>query len=84
MQCRQSLEDDPCPGRPVTITTSEMVNKTYTYDIVMTDRQVTERRTAIIVGISQEKIHSILTENLVQPDTRLLAFYQFRGTLSCS
>ena len=24
---RQSLEDDPCPGRPVTVATPEMVNR---------------------------------------------------------
>ena len=36
---RQSLEDDPRPGRPVTVATPEMVNKVH--DIVMTDRRVT-------------------------------------------
>ena len=33
---RQSLEDDPHPGRPVTVATPEMVSKVH--DIVMTDR----------------------------------------------
>ena len=33
---RQSLEDDPRPGRPVTVATPETVNKVH--DIVMTDR----------------------------------------------
>ena len=59
---RQSLEDDPRPGRPVTVATPEMVNKVH--DIVMTDRRVTERYIAIAVGISQERVHSILTEDL--------------------
>ena len=56
---RQSLEDDPRPGRPVTVATPEMVNKIH--DIVMTDRRVTERYIASTVGISQERVHSILT-----------------------
>ena len=59
---RQSLEDDPHPGRPVTVATSEMVNKVH--DIVMTDRRVTERYIASTFGISQERVHSILTEDL--------------------
>ena len=59
---RQSLEDDPHPGRPVTVATPEMVNKVH--DIVMTDRQVTEKYIASTVGISQERVHSILTEIL--------------------
>ena len=59
---RQSLEDDPRPGRPVTVATPEMLNKVH--DIVMTDRRVTERYIASTVGISQERVHSILTEDL--------------------
>ena len=59
---RQSLEDDPRPGSPVTVATPEMVNKVH--DIVMTDRRVTERYIASKTGISQERVHSILTENL--------------------
>ena len=53
---RQSLEDDPCPETP------EMVNKVH--DIVMTDRRVKQRYIASTVGISQERVHSILTEDL--------------------
>ena len=59
---RQSLEDDPPPGRPVTVAKPEMVSKVH--DIVMTDRRVTERYIASTVGISQERVHSILTEDL--------------------
>ena len=59
---RQSPEDDPHPGRPVIVATQEMVSKVH--DIVMTDRQVTERYIASTVGISQERVHSILTEDL--------------------
>ena len=35
-RCRHSLEDDPRPGRPVTVATPEMVKKVL--DIVMTER----------------------------------------------
>ena len=59
---RQSLEDDPRPERPVTVATPEMFNKVH--DIVMTDRRVTERYIASTVGISQERVHSILTMDL--------------------
>ena len=58
----QSLKDDPRPGRPVTVATPEMVNKVY--DIVMTGRRVTERYIASTVGISQERVHSVMTEDL--------------------
>ena len=58
----QSLKDDPRPGRPVTVATPEMVYKVY--DIVMTGRRVTERYIASTVGISQERVHSVMTEDL--------------------
>ena len=51
---RQSLEDDPRPGRPVTFATPEMVNKVH--GNVMTHRRVTERYIA-------STVHSILTED---------------------
>ena len=56
---RQSLEDDPRPGRPVSVAMPEMVNKVH--DTVMTDRPVTERYIARTVGISQERVLPILT-----------------------
>ena len=59
---RQRLENEPRPGRPVTVAKPEMVNKVH--DIVMTDRQVTERYIASTVGISQERVHSILRKDL--------------------
>ena len=46
----------------VTVATPEMVNKVH--DIVMTDRRVTERHIASTVGITQERVHSILKEDL--------------------
>ena len=87
---RQSLEDDPRPGRTVTVATPEMVNKVH--DIVTTDRRVTERYIASTVEISQERVHSILTEDLEMRKLsahwvpRLLTVDQkhTRRTLSCT
>ncbi|KAF7642633.1 hypothetical protein LDENG_00254040, partial [Lucifuga dentata] len=59
---RQSLEDDPRSGRPVTATTPEMVQKIH--DMVMADSQLTERHIANTVGISQERVHAIITNDL--------------------
>ena len=59
---RQSHEDEPHHGRPVTVATPEMVSKVH--DIIMTDRRVTERYIASTVGISQKRVHFILTEDL--------------------
>ena len=59
---RQRLEDDSRPGRSVTVATPEMVSKVH--DIVMTDIRVTKRYIASTMGISQERVHSILTEDL--------------------
>ena len=60
---RQSVEDDPRPGRPVTVATPKMANKVH--DIVMTDRRITERYIASTVGISHKRVHSILTDVLL-------------------
>ena len=51
---RESLEDDPRPGRPVTVTTPETIAKIH--DIIMADRRVTERYITIELGISQERV----------------------------
>ena len=60
---KESLED---PGfeRPVTMVTPEIVTVNEVHDMVMGDRQVTETYIVCDVGISQERVHSILTENL--------------------
>ena len=58
----RTLRITPRPGGPVTVGMPEMVNKVH--GIVMTDRRVTERYIASTVGISQERVHSILTKDL--------------------
>ena len=59
---RESLQDDPRPERPVTVATPEIVSKVH--DVVICDRRVTEKYITSAVGISQERVHSILTEGL--------------------
>ncbi|XP_060076676.1 polycystin-1-like [Ylistrum balloti] len=59
---RQSLGNDARPGRPVTVATLEMVSKVH--DIVMDAVRVTERYIDSALRISQEGVHSILTEDL--------------------
>ncbi|XP_041350779.1 protein GVQW3-like [Gigantopelta aegis] len=55
---RESLEDDPRPGRPVTVTTQKTIAKIH--DIIIADRRVTKRYIATELGISQERIHAVI------------------------
>ena len=59
---KESLDVDPHSGGTLTVTTPEIVAKVH--DMVMDDRWVTERCIDSSVGISQEIVHSILTEDL--------------------
>lgn len=59
---RTSIEDDPHPGRPISITTPETVTKVR--DIVMLDRRVKVRQIAEELSISTSTAHFILTEKL--------------------
>ncbi|XP_041364231.1 histone-lysine N-methyltransferase SETMAR-like [Gigantopelta aegis] len=58
----ESLEDNPRPGRPVTVTTQETIAKIH--DIIMADRRVTERYIATELGISQERVHAVIHNEL--------------------
>ena len=58
----ESFEDDTCSGRVITVVTPEIV--TEVYSIVMGDRQITETFIASALGISQERVHFILTDEL--------------------
>ena len=64
---RESLENDPCSGRSVTVATPKIVTEVH---MTMGDRQVTERYIASAVRISPERVHAILMEDL---DTRKLS-----------
>src|SRR5262245_16970615 len=56
---KESLEDDPKPGRPCTATTDEMADKVL--DMVMLDRCVTTRTIAGDLQISQERVQHIIS-----------------------
>ena len=59
---RESLEDYPHPRRPVTVTTQETNAKIR--DIIMADRRVTKHYIATELGISQDRIHAVIHNEL--------------------
>ncbi|XP_014483746.1 PREDICTED: uncharacterized protein LOC106746967 [Dinoponera quadriceps] len=59
---RTSLEDDPREGRPKTATTPETIEKVL--NIVLDDRRVKVYEMTEAVGISEERVRSILHEEL--------------------
>ena len=63
---RESLEDDPHLGRPLTSTTEESIAKIR--DIIIGDRRVMERYIATEFGISRESIHAVINNELHLPD----------------
>lgn len=59
---RTSVLDEERPGRPIEVTTDEMVDKIH--DIVLADRRVKIREIVETVGISFERVQNILHEHL--------------------
>lgn len=59
---RTSIEDEPRSGRPKTATTTEIVAKVH--DMVLNDRRIKVREIANIMGISNDRVHLILHEEL--------------------
>ena len=59
---RKSLEDDPRPGRPVTVSTKANIDEIH--DMLLSDRRLTERYIAQEMGISQQRVHAIIIINL--------------------
>ena len=59
---RKSIEDDPRSGRPSTATTTENIDRVH--KMVMDDRRLTVRFIAETVGISQDRVHHILNNEL--------------------
>lgn len=59
---RTSVFDEERPGRPIEVTTEDMVNKIH--DIVLTDCRVKIKEIGDIVDISIERIQNILHEKL--------------------
>ena len=59
---RENLEDDPRPGRPTTVTAKDTIDKIH--DMIMADRRTTQRYIARQLGISQERVHAIIHNDL--------------------
>jgi histone-lysine N-methyltransferase SETMAR len=59
---RTSVFDEERPGRPIEVSTEDMVNKIH--DVVLADRRVKIREIADIVNISIERVQNILHEKL--------------------
>ncbi|XP_067118130.1 protein GVQW3-like [Centruroides vittatus] len=59
---RESVEDDPRSGRPSTAVTEENIDKVYNF--VLADRRLKTREIAETTGISVDREHHVLTENL--------------------
>ena len=52
---RQSLEDDPRPARPATVSTRESIDKIH--DMILGDRRIKQRYIATQLRISQERVN---------------------------
>jgi histone-lysine N-methyltransferase SETMAR len=57
-QGRESIEDDPHPGRPQTVVTEENVKKVE--NLILQDRRIRVRQIADELKISTERIHEII------------------------
>jgi len=74
-------------GRPVEVTTPEIIDKIH--DMVMDDRRVKVREIASAVGISNERVHNILHQHLSMKKLsarwvpRLLTIDQKRNRVRC-
>lgn len=61
-QGRDSIEDDPRPGRPIEVATTEIVEKVE--KIVVEDARLKKKQLAEIVGVSETTIFKILHDHL--------------------
>ncbi|GBP27466.1 Putative uncharacterized protein FLJ37770 [Eumeta japonica] len=61
-QGRESCEDDPRPGRPVTVVTEENVRKIE--KLVLADRRIKLWQTAEELQISKERVGEIIHEHM--------------------
>ena len=57
-----STRDVPCPGRPKTVITPETVNKIHV--LILEDRRISAKSIAEQLGISRERVGSIIHEDL--------------------
>jgi len=54
--------DVPCPGRPKTVTTQEIIDQIH--ELILEDRQISAKSIAEQLGISREWVWSIIHEDL--------------------
>ena len=59
---RTSIQDGPRSGRPKTATTPEI--RTKVHDVVLDDRRVKVREIANAIGISNDRVHFMLQQEL--------------------
>ena len=59
---RTSIQDEPRSGRPKTATTPEIIAKVH--DMVLDDRRVKVREIGNVIGISNDRVHFILQQEL--------------------
>ncbi|XP_045453290.1 protein GVQW3-like [Melitaea cinxia] len=59
---RESLEDDPRPGRSIEVTTPELIQKVE--KLVLNDARLKKKQLAEIVGVSDTTIFKILHDHL--------------------
>ncbi|KAL0884101.1 hypothetical protein ABMA27_016120 [Loxostege sticticalis] len=59
---RESLEDDPRSGRPISAVTADNVEKVK--NLILADRRIKQWEIARDVGISKERVHEIIHEHL--------------------
>jgi len=57
-----STYDAPCPGRPKRVTTLEIIDQTH--ELILEDRQISAKSIAENLGISLERVGSIIHEDL--------------------
>ena len=74
---RESLVEDPRPRRPVTVTTQETIAKIH--DIIMANRGVSERYAATELGISQDRIHAVIHNELHMSKVSVCCVQTFLG-----
>jgi len=54
--------DAPCSGRPKTVTTPEIVDQIH--ELILEDRRISDKSVAEQLGISRERVGSIIHEDL--------------------
>jgi len=54
--------DAPCPGRPKTVTTKEIIDQIH--ELILEDRRISAKSLAEQLGISRERVGSIIHEDL--------------------